>query len=90
LFFQESRAFSSGCIRVENAIDLVHYLLQGEIEWPKEQIQAIINSGETVTIPLPEAIPLYLVYWTVWVGTDNAVLFRNDVYGWDQELAHCL
>ncbi|WP_455203225.1 L,D-transpeptidase family protein [Kaarinaea lacus] len=90
LFFQESRAFSSGCIRVENAIDLVHYLLQGEIEWPKEQIQAIIASGETVTIPVPEPIPLYLVYWTVWVGTDNAVLFRNDVYGWDQELAHCL
>jgi len=83
LFYQETRAFSSGCIRVENAIDLAEYLLQNNSGWTKRKIRKIIDSGETEVIALQTPVPLYLVYWTAWAGNDEQVYFRKDIYGWD-------
>lgn len=84
LFYQETRAFSSGCIRVESAIDLAKYLLKNDNGWTKRKIRKIIDSGETVVLDLKTPVPLYLVYWTAWVGYDEHVYFRKDIYGWDQ------
>ncbi len=89
LFNKETRAFSSGCIRVENAIDLAEYLLQNHDGWTKQKIQEIIDSGETVSVDLQTSIPLYLVYWTAWVGSDGHVYFRKDIYGWDKSQSEC-
>jgi murein L,D-transpeptidase YcbB/YkuD len=93
LFQRETRAFSSGCIRVENAIELAEYLLASdnadENGWNRQKIRAVIDSGETVTVPLSSEIPLYLVYWTAWVSNDEHVYFRNDVYGWDSAQSQC-
>ncbi|WP_455209108.1 L,D-transpeptidase family protein [Kaarinaea lacus] len=89
LFDRETRAFSSGCIRVENAIDLADYLLQNNNHWTKQKIQEIIDSGETVSVDLKTPIQLYLVYWTAWVGSDDHVYFRKDIYGWDQSQSEC-
>jgi len=89
LFDQETRAFSSGCIRVETAIDLADYLLKNNDTWTKQTIQQTIDSGETVVVDLQDPIPLYLVYWTAWVGSDEHVYFRKDIYGWDQSQSEC-
>ncbi|WP_455212623.1 L,D-transpeptidase family protein [Kaarinaea lacus] len=89
LFDRETRAFSSGCIRVEDAVYLAEYLLQNENGWTKDQIRTVIDSGETVSIELTSHIPLYLVYWTAWVSRDNQVYFRKDVYGWDKSQSQC-
>jgi murein L,D-transpeptidase YcbB/YkuD len=84
LFEREFRAFSSGCIRVENAIDLAAYLLQHQDNWSKGKILNTIDSQETMVVKLQNPVPLYLVYWTSWVGNDRHVNFRYDIYGWDQ------
>ena len=84
LFYRDTRAFSSGCIRVENAISLAEYLLQNTNGWTKQKIQEVIDSGQTVSVDLLGEIPLYLVYWTAWVSRDNQMYFRKDVYGWDK------
>ena len=89
LFDRETRAFSSGCIRVEDAASLAEYLLQNENGWSKAKIQQVIATGQTTTIPLTSEIPLYLVYWTAWVSRDNHVYFRKDVYGWDKSQSQC-
>jgi len=89
LFNQETRAFSSGCIRVDNAVDLADYLLQNQNDWSKQKIHEIIDSGGTVVVDLQEPIPLYLVYWTTWVGSDDHVYFRKDIYGWDKSQSEC-
>ena len=89
LFDRETRAFSSGCIRVDSAIDLADYLLQNHGGWTKQKIHEIIDSGETVQVDLQEPIPLYLVYWTAWVGSDEHVYFRKDIYGWDKSQSEC-
>ena len=89
LFDQETRAFSSGCIRVDSAVDLADYLLQNQDDWSKQKIHEIIDSGDTIVIELQVPIPLYLVYWTAWVGSDNQVYFRKDIYGWDKSQSEC-
>jgi L,D-transpeptidase YcbB len=89
LFDQETRAFSSGCIRVDSAIDLADYLLQNQHDWSQQKIQEIIDSGDTIVIELQVPIPLYLVYWTAWVGSDDQVYFRKDIYGWDKSQLEC-
>ena len=89
LFDRETRAFSSGCIRVQGAIDLADYLLQNNKDWTKQKIREIIDSEETVVVDLQTPITLYLVYWTAWVGSDDHVYFRKDIYGWDQSQLRC-
>ena len=89
LFDQTRRAFSSGCVRVENPIQLASYLLNGEGGWTSKKLQEKIDTGEPLTVRLPEPIPIYLVYWTVWVGADNTVYFQKDIYDRDRPMAEC-
>jgi len=83
------RAFSSGCIRLEEPLDLAAYVL-GDLGWTPEQIRQAVDSGSRRVISLPHPIPVYLVYWTAWVETDGTIHFRDDVYGRDKLLRTAL
>jgi L,D-transpeptidase YcbB len=84
LFDRTERAFSSGCIRVENALELAQLLLQDEREWNRKAIDRVVGSGKTRTVFLQESIPMLVLYWTAWVGSDGRVNFRHDLYGRDK------
>lgn len=86
LFTKKVRDFSSGCVRIEKAVQLIGYLLAKDPDWSRENIQAAIETGLEQTVPIPEPIPVHLVYWTAWVNGDEAVQFRPDIYGWDKRL----
>ena len=88
LFTRARRDFSSGCIRVEKPVDLAEYLLKNNPDWPPEKIRStIVGSDFTAqTIKLPEPINIHILYWTAWVGNDNAVHFSPDVYDRDKAL----
>jgi len=83
-FGQAMRAFSSGCIRVQEPYKLASYLLRSQPEWSEQAIKTAIRSGENQRIPIPEALPVYLVYFTAWVGSDGTASFYPDVYDLDQ------
>lgn len=92
LFQETMRAFSHGCIRVQNPVDLAVVLLKdkdGE-GWTKEKLTQVIASGEQKTITLPKPLPVHLVYLTAWVNKDGSVNFRDDIYGRDNRLAEGL
>lgn len=89
LFERQVRTFSSGCIRLEQPIALAKQVLQGaEEEWDENAIHAQIATGETRTVRLREAIPVYLLYWTVWVDDTGTAHFLNDIYGRDQRMVN--
>jgi len=89
LFGQDSRAFSHGCIRVENPFDFAEVLL-GQDGWDRARIDAQIESRETKTEFLSDPLPVLLLYWTADVGADGVVHFYEDVYERDQRLLDAL
>jgi murein L,D-transpeptidase YcbB/YkuD len=89
LFDQPERAFSHGCVRVENPFELAEELLGSE-DWDQEKIQATLDSLETTTVYLPEPLPVLLLYWTAEIGPDNDVRFYTDVYERDGRIATAL
>jgi len=88
LFSKNVRAFSSGCIRAERPIELAEYLLAEDPEWSRETIMEAMNATQEKTVSLPEPVPIHILYWTAWAGTDGSVHFRNDIYERDKPLEH--
>lgn len=90
LFKSSRRAFSHGCIRVEQPTELAVTLLQWQGDWPRERIVETIGDGARTVIPLAEPVPVHLAYVSAWVNKDGSVHFRDDVYGKDEVLARVL
>jgi len=83
LFSRADRAASSGCIRIEQPIELAELLLRKKEGWSRARIDAAIATGRTQTVFLDEPVPIYLLYWTVGVTEEGGVLFKRDVYDRD-------
>ena len=83
LFNADYRFQSSGCARVENPRELAAWLLQEQGGWTRAQIDAAIATGKRQDIRLQRKVPVAWVYLTGWVSQDNAVHFRDDIYGHD-------
>ena len=83
LFEKSERTFSSGCIRVENALELAALLLEGQEGWDAAALVSALATGETRTVNLQHRVPILVFYWTAWVDRDGVPQFRGDVYGLD-------
>lgn len=90
LFAKSERAFSSGCIRVENPLELARLLLEGQTGWDADAIAAAVAKGETRTVTLQNKVPVLLTYWTAWVDRDGVLQFRGDVYDRDAKVRAAL
>lgn len=84
LFDRASRAFSSGCIRVQEPMRLVESLLANSPSWPEKRFKAALDSGKTRTVMLDEPVTVMLMYWTVSVPQDGTVEFKGDIYDRDR------
>ena len=82
LFRQSTRAFSSGCVRVEQVLDLASWLLQPEGNWSRGRIDQIIASSASEDVKLSNRVPVHFIYVSAWAGQGNAH-FRQDIYGRD-------
>ncbi len=90
LFSRTTRAFSSGCIRIEKPLELADYLLAGDPRWSPERIRAAVAAGRETTVWLSEPVPVHLLYWTAFADDDGAVDFRPDLYGRDRAVRAAL
>ncbi len=79
LFDMPVRAYSSGCVRLEDPMSLTRWLLSENSESDQERVAGDRPRGRK-TINLVEPIPLYLVYLSAWEGMDHQVHFRSDIY----------
>jgi murein L,D-transpeptidase YcbB/YkuD len=81
LFDEETRAFSHGCIRVEDPQSLAVLVLGGESTgWTDERIEAAIGVKER-TVFLPRPLPIHIEYFTDFVDEFGKLKERPDVYG---------
>jgi murein L,D-transpeptidase YcbB/YkuD len=87
LFALSSRALSSGCIRMQEPVELAAYLLRNDANWPRSRIDDVVRKATTVSAPLKEPLPIMLTYQTAWVDGAGVVQFRADIYGLDSGLA---
>lgn len=90
LFAKNVRATSSGCIRVENPLQLVELLFNDPVRWNSAGIQKQLANGKTENIRLPVKVPVLLAYWTVDMGSNGRVAFKPDVYGYDDPVLKAL
>lgn len=87
LFERPGRAFSHGCVRVEEPEALAEYVLRGDPNWPRERIAEAMHSGIEKHVKLPQPLPVHLVYLTAWVEASGEVRFLPDIYGHDARQA---
>ena len=83
LFARPGRAFSHGCIRVEEPEALAKYVLRGYSEWDDERILEAMHAGVEKHVKLRETIPVHIVYFTAWVDDRGGLHFQPDIYGYD-------
>lgn len=81
LFNRASRAFSSGCIRVEHADQLALTLLEMQGIDDKDLLQGGQDSNRS--IPLKKRIPVHIIYQTVWYEA-GSLHYRDDIYRLDR------
>jgi L,D-transpeptidase YcbB len=90
LFERADRAFSSGCVRVERALELTELVLDDPEHWNAASIAGTVERGELRTITLKKNIPVLLAYWTAWVDPQGRMNLRRDLYGQDAKWAQAL
>jgi len=90
LFERPSRAFSSGCVRVEGAARLADLLLARAESGGRAQFHHAVEQGDTLILALTRPMPVYLAYFTSWVDEVGGVHFRPDVYLRDTRLLTAL
>ncbi|MCU0853434.1 MAG: L,D-transpeptidase family protein [Rhodobacteraceae bacterium] len=90
LFDREVRAYSSGCIRLNDPFDLAYHLLARQVTDPKEFFDSRLATGRQTRVDLEQKIPVHLVYFTAVVTPKGEIEFRRDFYGRDAKLWEAL
>lgn len=88
LFAKEERAFSHGCMRVQNPLVYGEKLLS--LALPNEHYTAArlekMFGGSEININFPKNIWVHLTYQTAFVDDEGKLQLRKDIYGWDQRM----
>lgn len=83
LFAKSKRAFSHGCVRLEQPLELATFLLR-ETSWTPERVAQMLERGQRSYVNLPRPIDVHIVYHTAWMDENGVVHFRPDIYGHDK------
>lgn len=84
-FDKVNRSLSSGCVRVQDPLELTEYLLDNKIDWSLEKITEILQNGKTQNAKIKNNVLIHQLYWTAW-SEGNTLQFRPDIYELDMEL----
>lgn len=82
LFGRPARAYSSGCVRLQEPRAMAAAVLGSDEGYVGSQIA----SGENRSIPVKRDIPVYVAYFTAWPDDNGKVNYYSDVYGRDKAL----
>ncbi|SDW35539.1 L,D-transpeptidase family protein [Marinobacter mobilis] len=86
LFNTNNRFYSSGCVRVEDAMTLAQALFEASSPQAWQAVEQVRASGASQNVHLPRSVPVLLAYWTVEADPDGVLRYRPDPYRDDPEL----
>ena len=86
LFHRDRRAFSHGCIRLQDAEKMATYLLRNQPEWTPEKINEAMNRDQPQSVRLKNPVPVFITYYTAWVDERGVLQFREDIYQHDEQV----
>jgi L,D-transpeptidase YcbB len=88
LFAKEERAFSHGCMRVQNpdqyAATLLNITMPND-KYTPEKIRSMYGRSE-IDLRFPTPIPVHITYQTAFVDDAGKLQLRKDVYGRDAKM----
>ena len=90
LFQREVRAFSHGCIRLDDPFELAYHLLAPQQADPIGYFDGILNAGAERQVNMETPVPVHLVYRTAFTNVEGELQFRNDIYGRDGRIWQAL
>jgi murein L,D-transpeptidase YcbB/YkuD len=85
LFAKDVRAFSHGCIRLEQPEKMAEWVLG----WTPEQVREAEQGRDDRHVNLKEKVPVYIVYFTTFMR-EGRLYFGNDLYGRDRPLVDAI
>nr|GAJ33135.1 hypothetical protein ycbB [Bradyrhizobium sp. DOA9] len=92
LFARDERAFSHGCMRVQNpdqyASVLLNIVMPNE-KYTPERVRSMYGKSE-IDLKFPTPIPVNITYQTAFVDEAGKLQFRKDVYGRDATMINIL
>jgi len=89
MFAYDKRAFSHGCMRVQNPphyAEVLLSLVRPNDGYSEDRIKKMIADGGETDIQFPTYVQVNLTYQTAFVDEDGKLQFRDDVYGRDKAL----
>ncbi|MCP3405300.1 murein L,D-transpeptidase [Bradyrhizobium sp. CCGB01] len=92
LFAREDRAFSHGCMRVQNPDQYASVLLNIAMpneKYTPERVRSMYGKSE-IDLKFPTPIPVNITYQTAFVDDGGKLQFRKDVYGRDATMINIL
>jgi len=84
LFDHNVRAFSHGCIRLSQPIELLKIFSTFNDTVDFEKAQTRLEGVNKAFLSLTSPVPVDVIYLTVYVDYDGILQFRNDIYGYDK------
>jgi murein L,D-transpeptidase YcbB/YkuD len=81
LFSRSYRAYSHGCIRVQNPMEFADALLANEPTLTAAGLQSMVGGGSERWNNLQQHVPVYLSYFTLRANDDGTLRSFADVYG---------
>lgn len=85
LFARAYRAYSHGCVRVQNPMDFAGALLATNPDLSEDKLKAMFGDKEK-WVPLKHHIPVHLMYFTLRADPDGTIRSYGDVYGHNKKL----
>lgn len=82
LFARRQRAFSSGCIRTQDPLDLTAWLLSDTEGWDRARIDGVLETPRETRVDLATKVPVHVLYMTA-VSDAAGVRFVDDIYDRD-------
>ncbi len=82
LFASTMRAFSHGCVRVQNPREFAQVLLG----WDEAKVASNIAQGDSHSVSLAQKVPVHLTYFTAWTDGSGNIQYYDDIYGRDEAM----